>query len=61
MLFLRGDQESPEAYPAEQFQAQAGGSCDVTVVPNCDHFYVGREDAVSAIVAEWLARNGGVS
>lgn len=61
VLFLRGDEESSEAYPAEQFQAQAGGSCDVTVVPHCDHFYVGREDAVGEIVAGWLARNGAVS
>ena len=28
--------------------------CDVRIVPNCDHFYGGREDAVAGIVTEWL-------
>jgi pimeloyl-ACP methyl ester carboxylesterase len=56
VLFLRGDQESRESYPAEAFQARAGGACDVEIVRNCDHFYVGREGAVSAIIASWLSR-----
>jgi hypothetical protein len=30
---VRGDQESGESYPAEKFQARAGGPCDVEVVP----------------------------
>jgi hypothetical protein len=25
------------------------------VIEDCDHFYVGREDAVAARVADWLA------
>jgi pimeloyl-ACP methyl ester carboxylesterase len=56
VLFIRGDQESPESYPAEKFQARVGGACDVEVVPNCDHFYVGREDRVTEIVVSWLTR-----
>jgi hypothetical protein len=28
----------------------------VQIVPDCDHFYSGREDAVLEIVASWLAR-----
>ncbi|HJU18249.1 MAG TPA: alpha/beta fold hydrolase [Stellaceae bacterium] len=56
VLFVRGDQESPDHYPAEKFQARAGGRCDVAVVPNCDHFYVGREDRITEIVASWLAQ-----
>src|SRR3954447_25862554 len=56
VLFIRGDQESADTYPAESFQARAGGACDVAVVPNCDHFYVGREREVADIVASWLAR-----
>jgi pimeloyl-ACP methyl ester carboxylesterase len=56
VLFIRGDQESRESYPAEEFQARAGGPCDVEVVPNCDHFYVGREDRVTKIVVSWLKR-----
>jgi pimeloyl-ACP methyl ester carboxylesterase len=56
VLFIRGDQESRESYPAEEFQARTGGPCDVEVVPNCDHFYVGREDRVTKIVVSWLKR-----
>jgi len=56
VLFVRGDQELAETYPAEQFQAHAGGPCDVEIVPNCDHFYVGGEDRVTEIVASWLKR-----
>jgi pimeloyl-ACP methyl ester carboxylesterase len=55
-LFLRGDEESPVIYPTETFQKAAGGACDVEVVPNCDHFYKGREDAVAQIVANWLGQ-----
>lgn len=56
VLYLRGDQESSDRYPAEKFQARAGGPCEVAVVPDCDHFYVRREAHVTAIVAGWLAR-----
>jgi pimeloyl-ACP methyl ester carboxylesterase len=55
-LYLRGDQESRENYPAEEFKARAGGPCDVEIVPECDHFYNGREEAVQAIVSSWLAK-----
>jgi pimeloyl-ACP methyl ester carboxylesterase len=56
VLYIRGDQESPESYPAEQFQARAGGKCDVEIVPDCDHIYGGREQQVSEIVVGWLKR-----
>ncbi len=56
VLYLRGDQESAENYPAEAFQARAGGTCDVEIIPDCDHFYKGREDAVIERVTAWLAR-----
>ena len=55
-LFVRGDKEPREAYPAEEFRARAGAPCTVEIVPDCDHFYNGREDAVRAIVSSWLAR-----
>lgn len=55
-LFIRGDQEPRDLYPAEEFQARAGGACTVEIVPDCDHFYVGREDAIAASVSSWLAR-----
>ena len=56
VLYIRGDQEDPTTYPAEAFAARAGGSCDVEIVPNCDHFYVGREDTVTSLVGGWLDR-----
>jgi pimeloyl-ACP methyl ester carboxylesterase len=54
VLYLRGDQESAENYPAEAFQARAGGPCEVDIIPNCDHFYRGREAAVIDRVTAWL-------
>jgi len=56
VLYLRGDQESAENYPAEAFQARAGGMCDVDIIPACDHFYRGREQAVIHQVAAWLKK-----
>jgi pimeloyl-ACP methyl ester carboxylesterase len=55
VLYIRGDQESPDAYPAEAFQARAGGRCDVRIISACDHFYRGREPAVIDTVTAWLA------
>jgi pimeloyl-ACP methyl ester carboxylesterase len=53
-LYVRGDAESVSHYPAEEFQARAGGPCEVRIVPNCDHFYNGCEAAVQQLVAGWL-------
>ena len=55
VLAIRGDEEDRDRYPAEEFQAAAGGPCRVEIVPRCDHFYNGREDAVAGIVSSWLA------
>jgi pimeloyl-ACP methyl ester carboxylesterase len=55
-LFVRGDQEPRDAYPAEEFRAHAGGRCTVEIVPDCGHFYNGREETVGALVASWLGR-----
>lgn len=55
-LYVRGDKELKENYPAEDFKARAGGPCDVEIVPGCDHFYNGREEAIQAIVSSWLAK-----
>src|SRR5438270_12715521 len=49
-LFIRGDEESPETYPAEQFKERAGGPCDVEIVPNCNHFAVGGGAAICELV-----------
>ena len=56
VLYIRGDQESAQQYPAEDFQRRAGGKCDVEIVPECDHFYVRREAAVTELVSAWLKR-----
>ncbi len=55
-LYVRGDQEPRANYPAEEFKARSGGPCTVEIVPDCDHFYNGREEAVLEIVSAWLAR-----
>jgi pimeloyl-ACP methyl ester carboxylesterase len=55
-LFVRGDQEPRDAYPAEEFKARAGGRCTVEIVADCDHFYNGREEAVGQIVSSWLTK-----
>lgn len=55
VLYLRGDKEPRELYPAEAFAARCGGPCTIEIVPDCDHFYVRREAAVIQIVCGWLA------
>jgi pimeloyl-ACP methyl ester carboxylesterase len=59
VLFIRGDQEPKENYPAERFQEYCAGPCEVVIVPNCDHFYVGAEENVAKIVTAWLKRTVG--
>jgi pimeloyl-ACP methyl ester carboxylesterase len=56
VLFIRGDQEPVENYPAELFKANCAGPCEIAIIPNCDHFYVGAEDRVANTVMEWLSR-----
>ena len=56
VLCIRGDKEDRDRYPAEEFQARAGGPCEVEIVPDCDHFYNGREPAVQTLVSGWLER-----
>lgn len=54
VLFVRGDQEDPELYPAEAFAATAAGPVDVRILANCDHFYHRHEAELGALVADWL-------
>ena len=61
VLAIRGDKEDRPRYPAEEFQAAAGGACEVRIVENCDHFYNGREDHVAGIVADWLVKTLGLA
>ncbi len=55
VLYLRGDGEPRDLYPAEEFARRCAGPCTVEIVPECDHFYVGREAAVTGIVCRWLS------
>ena len=55
VLYLRGDREPRDLYPAEEFARRCGGPCTVEIVADCDHFYVGRETPVSDLVCRWLA------
>jgi pimeloyl-ACP methyl ester carboxylesterase len=59
VLYLRGDQESAETYPAEKFRDRTAGPCEVDIIPNCDHFYRGRESAVIERVTAWLRKTMG--
>jgi pimeloyl-ACP methyl ester carboxylesterase len=54
VLFIRGDREPPSLIVAEEFKARARSDCIVEIIPDCDHFYVGREDAVCRLVSSWL-------
>jgi len=55
-LYIRGDQELRELYPAEEFARRAKAQCEVEIVPGCGHFYVGREDEIAGRVTRWLGR-----
>jgi pimeloyl-ACP methyl ester carboxylesterase len=55
VLYLRGDQEPRDLYPAEEFARRCGGPCTVRIVADCNHFYAGRETPVSDLVCRWLA------
>lgn len=56
VLFLRGDREPPELYPAEEFKARCKGPVDIATIENSGHFYVGAEDRVNRMVCDWLER-----
>lgn len=56
VLFLRGDQEPPELYPAEGYAANCASPCEVRILPDCNHFYTGHEAAVSTLVVDWLRK-----
>jgi pimeloyl-ACP methyl ester carboxylesterase len=58
-LFIRGDKEPRASYPAEEFAQRAGGPVRIEIIPDCDHFYSGREEAVQKAVAFWLASMAG--
>ena len=53
-LYLRGELEDVDLYPAEAFAAAASAPVDVRIVAGADHFYTGCEAAVGELVADWL-------
>ena len=53
-LYLRGDQEDPDLYPAERFAQASPAAVDVQIMDDCDHFYTGHTAVVGALVAEWV-------
>jgi pimeloyl-ACP methyl ester carboxylesterase len=55
-LYLRGDKEIVDVYPAEAYAARAGGPCEARILPDCDHFYSGHETEVATAVADWLTQ-----
>ena len=59
VLFIRGDQEPKKNYPAERFKENCPGPCEVAIIPNCDHFYVGAEERVAKTVTDWLVKTLG--
>jgi pimeloyl-ACP methyl ester carboxylesterase len=56
VLYVRGDQETPSQYPAEEYPAAASGRCDIAIIPECDHYYKGRSKAITEVVAGWLQK-----
>jgi pimeloyl-ACP methyl ester carboxylesterase len=59
-LCIRGDKELPDRYPAEEFARAATAPSTAVVIPDCDHFYNGREDEVVAAVTSWLTATLGL-
>jgi pimeloyl-ACP methyl ester carboxylesterase len=60
-LFIRGEKEPRDSYPAEDFAKRAGGPVRVELVPDCDHFYNGQERAIQERVSSWLKATLGCS
>jgi pimeloyl-ACP methyl ester carboxylesterase len=54
VLYVYGDREPRATIPANELAARTSRGCDIAVVPNCDHFYAGCEDATCRVVADWL-------
>ena len=57
VLFIRGDREPADNYPAEAFSEASAGPCEIAVIADCDHFYGGCEAEIGALVAGFLARH----
>ena len=60
VLYIRGDKENAERYPAETFVERATAPALAKVIPDCDHFYNGREAEVATVVTSWLQSTLGI-
>jgi hypothetical protein len=54
ILYIRGDKENAQRYPAEAFVERATAPAVAKVIADCDHFYNGREEEVASVVTGWL-------
>ena len=57
VLFLRGDREAKHVYPGEAFVERAAGPAEFALVPDCDHFYDGRELTAVELIVDWFVRS----
>jgi len=55
-LFIRGDQEPTDNYPAELFKESCAGACEVASIPDSDQLYVDAEERVAATMTDRLKR-----
>ena len=56
VLFIRGDQEPEDLYPAKRFRDNCGSSVEIVTIKNSDHFYVGTEETVIKTISKWLKK-----
>jgi pimeloyl-ACP methyl ester carboxylesterase len=56
VLAIRGDKESMQRYPAEEFADNCSGRCEVRIIESCDHFYTKRESVIASTIVDWLTR-----
>jgi hypothetical protein len=61
VLYLCGDQEPEDIYPAREFAARCSSPCQATIQPNCDHFYTGLESETAALVVGWFGKTLGAA
>jgi pimeloyl-ACP methyl ester carboxylesterase len=54
-LFVKGEAEDEDLYPADEFRRRAGGPCEVARLVGCDHWYNGMDVETGRLVAGWLA------
>ena len=55
VLFVRGDQEPAELYPAEEFRERCPGEVEFVELRDCGHFYDGLEEKVNEVVCDFLS------